>query len=244
MRKDVNRGITYNNKYTDLRNYTNNTGENQSLGGWTATGGTSVMSGDLHITTVVSEEMPILVHPSVRENKLVFGDNKVFAVDLQFNSFLMAITQDLHLNDSNGLVLELTAKGESGASQTQRFFFRHKDGGVTYTDATYIDVPDSATSSYYIILPTAEAYFNCIKNIFGEYVTFSWKAFWKNDNYPFSRPSIQGLFQYYLGSAPMDGQPIGTNSYMNIKVLDEKWARSGGSFTINDLWNKDYNLFD
>lgn len=245
MRKDVNRGISYNNRYNGFRDYTGGTGETESLGQWSANAAATVISGGLHITSVVSEEMPgILVHPTASENKLVFGDNNSISAKFYFRSFLSVITQGLHINDTNGLILEITATGQSGATQTQAFFYRREGGSATYSGATYIDVPDSASTSYYIILPTAEAYFNFPKNEFGEYITFSWRAYWKNNSWPFAGASAQGDFQYYLGGARMGGQPIGNSSQLDIKVLDDKWSRSGGSFVLNDLWNNDYNIFD
>ena len=76
---------------------------------------------------------------------------------------------------------------------------------------------------------------------FGEYATLNYTGQWLNTNYPF-KDSNNSDYQPTQTSYSQTFS-IKTTYALNVEVVLNP-RRSNAYFTLNDLWNKDYNLFN
>lgn len=241
---DVKAGNLYSNVYNNFSTSYSDT-RYTSINSWgTSSTYTTEQTSKLCMLGIVSEQKEGVLDKTNSRNRLVFGDNQILNLHFFINLFLWVISQSVHIKDDNGLVLTVTATGASGATQSQTFLIRHQGSSITYNDAPVFETGSSGSGAtgYDILIPTIEAYFNLTKAEFGDYVTFQTKTKWINNAYPLSG-SAQGDFTLYYGGTTMSGTTIGTKSNVEVVVPDNKWLHSNGTFTLNDLWDNDYNLF-
>lgn len=145
----------------------------------------------------------------------------------------------------NAFLLDIIFIGENGNTVTKKV--------VIYNDTTQVeeikqlarnaDIRISLTTASTELNPatgTYQDYFNVTINIpglsvyeklFGDYYTISYKMRWYSDHTP-------------IDSYWVTGNPTSVMQFTNTVNISNDIFRSDAYFNLNDLWNKDYNLFD
>lgn len=247
---DVKMGDLYNNQYSDFSTrYYDNRGVN--IGEWSGGGPFNrEYTYQLNPRTADFEQLDGIHEMSDYSNKFVFGDNGLINFHFQVNTYLLVITQDVHIKDDNGLIFTVTATGSNGTTKDQKFLIRHK--GSTFTVEGIDTIVECGTSDqggnfrYGINIETMNAYFSLSQAEMGSAVTFSTSAKWAVNSYPISSPSgsqVQGTVVLYYGYSTQSGEHVGIPSHLKVTVPHNKWFHSNGHFILNDLWNNDYGVF-
>jgi hypothetical protein len=74
----------------------------------------------------------------------------------------------------------------------------------------------------------------CSKADFGDYVSFKVSARWIESSNPITGSSATGDVIVYLN----------TSSRLYVSIPKSTWFHSGSLITLNDLWNKEFNIFE
>lgn len=138
------------------------------------------------------------------------------------------------LNTNNALVLNVNAVGENGTTKTIKYLIKRTACTLTETGATVINFDGSTLAGTSDVL-SIDTEFIVNKKTFGNSVRFRYEGYWKNSNW--SLTSNGDLV--YFSPNEIGGT---THSNVSVTILDGV-HRSFGYFTLNDLWNNDYNLF-
>lgn len=219
---DVANGNSYNNIYSGIKN-----GSSTQFMYWNPDDTyDSQYTGSIYITSAVTEQKPV----TVNNGRITI--NNPMALGLNLNTSFMTGVAGKTINNTNALLLTMVASGANGYVEEQTAMLV----GAGYTGDTsgntVVTVGD--TTSTTLDVPTIRYYFT-VDDRFGSYVDLKWKLKWKLDEYPFTQPNTKVTFYY-------DIYPSASTA--DLKINGEHWARSGGAFTLNDLWNNEYNLFD
>lgn len=148
-----------------------------------------------------------------------------------------------HFKDNAGLTVSIKMWGcdnwrtpTVGARlvQTNNYIIRHENSGYTYSDYTPVDTgtsPDSG-SARYKLYPTFNSNFAASYAKCGPYCYFT-------------------IETAYTASEPFQGQNMGSLGYNYLQqsttcdvVMSSGAFRTGVHFTLNDLWDNNYNLFE
>lgn len=146
-----------------------------------------------------------------------------------------------HLRDTSGLVVSMKMWGcddnltqaNSRLIQTNNFIVRHEGSNFTYRDYTPIDTGSSPSTGddRYTLTFNLSSNFSASAAKCGAYCYFTLECFYTDDN-----PMTNGLgdegYTYYRDSA-----------YVDVNMSSGAF-RSGVHFTLNDLWDNGYNIFE
>lgn len=146
-----------------------------------------------------------------------------------------------HLRDNSGLIIsmklwgcdDLMTQANSRLIQTNNYIIRHEDSGFTYRDYTPIDTGSSPSSgdNRYKLVFNISSNFHASAAKCGPYCYFTLECSYTDDD-----PMTNGLgdqgYTWYRDSTSVD------------VTLSSGAFRSGTHFTLNDLWDNSYNLFD
>lgn len=179
---------------------------------------------------VVSEQFPILTNTSYSSR---LNTTETMTINAKLNSRIFCGITNSSLNTNNGLLVSLVARGSNNQGVEQKFLIVNENWSGTYTGATILRTSTSVSS--YIDVPLIDAYFSIPKDKFGNYVELLYNVNWLYNSFPYS-PSTTQVTSYY--------DIVSSASTINVNVNGEQWLRSGGHFTINNMWNNDHNLFD
>lgn len=243
---DAKNGDIRNNLYNNLSTSFSSTAY-VNIGDWTTSSNyTQEYTYRMNPLGTQYEQVSGVMDRNSYHNQFNFGDNTILNIHCYINTYLLVVTQREHIKDTNGLLFTVTATGSNGATQTQQFLIRHSGSSLTYGNAVTIDTGnsgDDASIGYAIIIPTMDAYFNLTKDVFGSYVTLSTKAKWLYNSYPISG-SATGEIVLYYGNSTQSSVVVGSPSTIELIIPSNNWFHSQAPFTLNDLWNNDYNVFD
>lgn len=241
---DVKMGSLYSNVYNKFSTSFYNEGY-LTIGSWgTSSTYTTAQTNRLCPLGIVSEQVVGVLDKTSSRNRFAFGDGQILNFHYFINLYLWVISQSVHIKDSNGLLLTVTATGTSGATREQTFLIRHQGSSVTYNDVPIFETGTSGqgATGYDILVPTIDAYFSLTKSEFGDYVTFQTSTRWINNEYPLTGSASGNFYVYYAGSS-QGGTTIGTRSNVEVTVPDSQWLHSNGIFTLNDLWDNERGVF-
>lgn len=223
---DVANGNSYFNQYSDIRN-----GSSTNLASWiylTSMNYTEPFSGNVYMRTIVEEQKPVVTN----YNKININYPMIFNVKLN-TRFNTGVSSGKYINNNNGLLFTMNVTGENGHVESQSYLIVNSGyTGGTYSGATIIRTATATTAN--IEVPTMDFYFNLDSNTYGSYAKATYTLNWIQNSYPFQPSSSQVSFYYDIVSS----------TTASIKINGEHWARSGAKFTLNTLWNNEYNLFE
>lgn len=152
---------------------------------------------------------------------------------------------NLRINPNNGLVysFEIVDENSNVLDEIKWLMVDNAYTGNTngYEEVMRFGRQGSGAFSYY-----PKFYVTLNKGQYGEKVKLKFRAVWLNSNAPFldnnnnpfmpTPSTYMGYINLRLYNAPINN-PIACYIVYNMK-------RSYSHFTLNDLWNKDYNVFD
>ena len=166
--------------------------------------------------------------------------NSTYTIELDISNYT-----NLRINPANGLQYSIRVLDENSnvLKELKWLMVDTQYAGSTsgYEEVIRFERQGAGAFRYY---PKLNLMLN--KGEFGDKVKLDFRAVWLNQNAPFldnnNQPfmptpsSYMGYINLHLYNAPTNN-PISCNIISNRK-------RSYSHFTLNDLWNKDYNLFD
>jgi len=137
------------------------------------------------------------------------------------------------LNNNNALIIKVNAVGENGYTETVKFLVRHSGCTLTESGANIIEF-DGSTKAGSSDMFSIDADFLVTKSKFGDSVRFRFEGYWQNSNW--SLTSNGDLVK-------LDPYTVNNPNFTYVTILNGV-HRSYAHFTLNDLWNNDYNLFE
>lgn len=137
------------------------------------------------------------------------------------------------LNNNNALIVCINAVGENGYTKTIKYLIKHSDCSLSESGANVINYDGSTKASSEDRI-TIDTQFIVTKAEYGNSIRFRFEAYWKNDNWPLTSNGYIVTFYPDEYNNP---------NRLYISVMNNI-RRSFSHFTLNDLWNNDYNLFD
>ena len=146
-----------------------------------------------------------------------------------------------HLKDNAGLIVSIKMWGcndnisqaNSRLIQTNNYIIRHEGSGFTYRDYTPIDTGSSSSEGEdrYKLVFNINSNFSASASKCGQYCYFTIECSYTNND-----PMTNGLgdagLTYYRETTSLD------------VTLSSGAFRSGVHFTLNDLWDNSYNIFE
>lgn len=197
---------------------------------------TTVKSSTIYPRTITYE-------PVTMYNNQKFYLNNKFTV-FKNNLNLRLVEQESggsgqHIKADNGLFIRLRMVGSNGVEKMQDFVVLDKASTLkdTYKNNVYqiIEVDNfTAGSPNFINIKIDNIFTKNKDEDFGEYVQFYVQSNWIKNEYPIGGSSAR--VEIHLDM-------VSSSSQMLADVYDD-YYRSNGNFVLNDLWNKDYNIFD
>lgn len=188
-----------------------------------------------------TEEIPVVDWTAtppvfnVSDNILTVNEN--YTILLEAGAVYDGIDrQDTRLNKLNGLVVELNILYDNNTKDTTKTLFIDESATVSYTEEDYNSVIKLGKGYYGL----ASLYSTWDLNIPSLYALYSKEgaltakieitAYWLNNNDCFDNVKYGRL----------DGS---SNMTLKVNVVNNT-QHSFANFTLNDLWNNEYNLFD
>ena len=159
------------------------------------------------------------------------------------------VKYNLHLNPNNAFVFTINALNPSGTViKTRKYLLCDRDytGNTTgYFRVFRMEGDDREAKHLNGSYDYYDVYADIVQDLeykdFGEYATLNYTGQWLNTNYPF-KDSNNSDYQPTQTSYSQTFS-IKTTYALNVEVVLNP-RRSNAYFTLNDLWNKDYNLFN
>ena len=188
----------------------------------------SQRSFNTNMKTVYYENEPIFVSNN-RFNLKENADYTSFKMDYKL-TLETSSTKRTTLKSDNALLVNFVFTGENGNTNVRKYLFTD-DITRTYAgtdDYQYIqlDVVDSTLVAYINDFHTLK------RSELGSYANLSIQYKWYANSYPYS--SSVSVSEIHINI-----ENLGINT-----VIMHNSFHSNGRFILNDLWNKDYNLFD
>ena len=222
---DVENGDSFQNEYNTI---TSSKNINSLLGRWdepTSVDYTDPISGNLYINNIVEEQKPVLDG----NDKLYITDNPM-VLNYRLKTLFNISPAESRLRTNNGLKVTMTITGENGHTESQTILIADENYSGSYSGAI---VRTGAAVGLNLAVPFLDYYFNLEKSVFGDYVTVSYSLEWLQNSYP------------YTGSDQLSSTiSIVSTSVVYINIHGDHWMRSGANFTLNTLWNNEYNVFN
>lgn len=187
------------------------------------------------------------VKPIVNGNNIQLSDdysvlfNTTYTIRLDISNY-----NNLRINPNNGLEYSFRILNADNNNVLGEYKYLMIDNDYSGNVDGYVQVLRFGRqgSSAFEAYPKLNIMLN--KGEYGENVKLDFKAVWLNSNAPFydsnnnpfmpTPSTYTGYINLYVYNVPINN-PISCNVISNRK-------RSYNHFTLNDLWNKDYNLFD
>ena len=253
---NVKNGTSLENHYTKWGRDANN----RSLGRSTTPGSPQLVqkfampSGQSVVTNNKNEAYPLLptyedeyydtIYPHYPTTVAVFKCPDDFTSIIYKWHIPMYITTKVsssHLRDNAGLIVSIKMWGcddnisqtNSRLVQTNNYIIRHEGSDFTYRDYTPIDTGSSPSEgdNRYKLVFNIDSNFSASASKCGPYCYFTIECSYTNND-----PMTNGLgdegYTYYRDSTSLD------------VVLASGAFRSGVNFTLNDLWDNSYNIFE
>ena len=225
---DIKKTETYNNTYSGIN-------ELATLGYWPWINGPTYPVPPLYSTdySLAYAEPNLKMYGSKSEQKTIldsdnvtyyFNGNDRLNFNITLNPMLLATHSGQTIASDNSLIITIKATGSNGHVESR---------------SRTIYASEVSVSGIEITIPTIDAYFLCEKSVFGNWVKFTSNCRWTNSTYP--------LTDLNINDSNKDIRLLGAGNKPNtikITIKGSNWGRSGGVFTLNDLWNNDYNLFE
>ena len=231
-----------------------------SLGlSWGSTPSTSVKTDtfEMHFGYAV-ESYPILIKEKGTNistkfrlsNKYQVLLNNQIAFRMQIPSYYQSGTRyNLHLNPNNAFEFTVNALNPNGTViKTRKYLLCDRDytGSTTgYFRVLRMEGDDREAKHLNGSYDYYDVYADIVQDLeykdFGEYATLNYTGQWLNTNYPFKDSNNND----YKPTQTSYSQTFNVQrTYaLNVEVVLNP-RRSNAYFTLNDLWNKDYNLFN
>ena len=203
------------------------------------------------------ESYPILIQEGTTistkfrlSNKYQVLLNNQIAFRMQIPSYYQSGTRyNLHLNPNNAFEFTINALNPSGTViKTRKYLLCDRDytGSTTgYFRVFRMEGDDREAKHLNGSYDYYDVYADIVQDLeykdFGEYATLNYTGQWLNTNYPF-KDSNNSDYQPTQTSYSQTFS-IKTTYALNVEVVLNP-RRSNAYFTLNDLWNKDYNLFN
>ena len=223
------------------------------FGGWTYSYN-SVSSSWLKNITIIDEEKPAVVEPShedLRPDTFVFPDSTysrtmiIKATPTTPDAVTLTGAIEKTIVDNNALRVRLVVKDRMNFNTIVEgrsvLIMNETTTQFNDMDADFIRIPalKKGAGEYGISDPLGiNLYAEIPNNLFnGEYVIYI-EAGWLNNNQPFGQTvGTVNVTPIYLNMGS------GDNIQLNVRYNNGGF-RSNSNFTLNDLWNNDYNIFD
>jgi len=144
-----------------------------------------------------------------------------------------------YLNPDNALLIKVTMTGANNNTNTMKILIKRSTSSVTETGAVEIinDTHIILNTQDYII-SEVEALFVADRETYGNSVSFGINMQWKTTSNPStSNRTLNGNKVITATIYPSAAKTPSANIIQNC-------FKSNSWFTLNDLWNNDYNLFD
>ena len=155
------------------------------------------------------------------------SDEIEFGFNLNFT--LRNFYMSSRIKTDNGLKLRIKANGANGHTETVNYFICDENCTIAPSGYSIIKVGETTGTTHDIAF-TVGAYFDLNRTNFGESVYFTADYEWYKNSFPFDYETLYSCLLYRSVS------PLSV--FVQTGVF-----RSNGDFTLNDLWNNDYNLF-
>ncbi len=193
----------------------------------------SQRSFNTNVSNVIYQNEPIHVSNN-RFNLLESADYTTFKgnyrLDLETTS-----SRKTSLKSNNALLVHFVFTGQNGVTKVRKYLFTD-DLNNTYSgtdDYTYVKLDTAKSDDNHDILRAYFSTFHSLKRSeLGNYADLSVQYRWYADSYPYSNSTS-------VSEIHLNIKNLGLNA-----VITHNSFRSDGRFTLNDLWNKEYNLFN
>ena len=200
------------------------------------------------------ESYPILIPEENTDYSTKFKVSKNYTIRINPFYFRMQIPAyykqselyDIHLNPNNAFEFTIELIGSNGLVESLKYLLCDED----YTGNTegYVKVFRmegenrnakhlNGSYEYYDIETPPIPPINYKDYI--EYATINYTGRWLNNNYPFQDDNDED----YISTQPNYTQRFYNMDTLNVDVIEGDF-RTNSYFTLNDLWNKEYKVFD
>lgn len=133
------------------------------------------------------------------------------------------------IRDDNGLLTTITVTGSNGYTRSEKFLIvTNIDTGLKVPGYKPIKIIDEGQTTHSILSVIVPIDFVISTTLFGDYVTFSVDYNWYKNSQPFA--NANSIIQLWLSD--------------NIYIDTYKLYKTHSRFILNEIWNKDFNLFD
>lgn len=233
-----------NNTYWSSTNYTQNKGTTMYTNYHDEGGGGAVIGERVYH---MEESVPIYDTDYNLWASGIYGIhiNTTFDVNLTYQQFYKdGSYRETKLGTNNGLKLKFAVVDSDTSTEINNYTVficaSNYVGTIPTVDAVInVDNVSTSTSAHYSTIQfNVPVYLYSAPN---KNARLSVSGGWYNNNVPFVQEdgsSTAGTTPIYLPTIYLNNTP----SYKDFTLTDEK--RSYSRFTLNDLWNKDYNLFN
>lgn len=182
-----------------------------------------------NITNNLTTQSEIL--PLYSNNRFIIPIDKTLFIRNYFKWHLIngdSSQSGREIRDNNGLLTTITATGSNGYAVSQNFLIVTNDTtGLKLDGYKTVKIIDEGWTTYSRLSVTLPIDFVISTALFGDYVTFSVSYRWYVNSQPFK--NANSIIQLWL--------------YDDIDISVYKMFKSDSNFSLNDLWNKDYDLF-
>ena len=239
-----NKGAVYNNTYT------NKFGNNGIIGNvWQTNNNTltsTVWQTEKSIDTFAVVESSSVETFAICDfdypiSNWTIPENSIVAFTLPFTSMVgdsNGRSDNPYLNPNNALLISVIMTGANGTSETQKFLIKRSTSSVSETGAIIISNDTHITANVQDYITTqVVAYFIADRDTYGNSVSFNIKQQWKTTSNPSTSNTTLNGNKVITASIS-----AATGKLPQVNILKNSF-HSGSSFTLNDLWNNDYNLF-
>ena len=177
--------------------------------------------------TVKSQSSPIYDN-----NKFTIPTDQVLNIRHLFKWTLLNSNSSAagrQIRDDNGLLTTITATGSNGYTQSEKFLIvTNIDTGLKVPGYKPIKIIDEGQTAHTVLNVIVPIDFAISTALFGDYVTFSVDYNWYKNSQPFA--NANSIVQLWLSD--------------NIYIDTYKLYKTHSRFILNEIWNKDFNLFD
>lgn len=192
-----------------------------------------------------TETVPLINGYRVVPARFTTSDNYSLLCNLFLNLQLNVQTNGSPIKLANNNGLAITVNLINGSNTViKNYKILYCNSNFSYVASNYDEVikyDDAATtttsSSYDSFIISSNLHFNIMKNDFADSVGFQLNAHWINSNVPFVSNGGSYNPQNYATI-------LYPNMNQSLSVQIDNRIKSNAKFTLNDLWDNEYNLFD